>query len=273
MKNILVPCDFSTPAEEAFKFAVKIASQSNGEVHVLHVIDITFLGGKPTLANSYTFSVNFLDDIEKEVDQKFQIMWGKYAPSTMKIKFKHVISSLTQEIETYTSAHDIDLVIMGTHGTGNATVGSNTEKIVRNSKVPVVTIRVAPDHIKNIVFPILPYQVSDKFIGQVKKVQEFFQAKLHLLYINTPVFFKSDPDSNKELTQFALAKKISNCTLNIRSDYSIEGGVAHFVREIDADMIAMGTHGWKGLTHFIIGSTAEDIVNHIKMPIWTLQLE
>ncbi|MBY0436446.1 MAG: universal stress protein, partial [Cyclobacteriaceae bacterium] len=43
MKKILVPCDFSAPAIEAFKFAVDIASRTNGEVHVLKVIDFPMI--------------------------------------------------------------------------------------------------------------------------------------------------------------------------------------------------------------------------------------
>jgi nucleotide-binding universal stress UspA family protein len=273
MKKILVPCDFSKPAEEAFKFAVHIAGQSKGEIHVLYVIDITFLRGTPTLSYSYAFNVNFLKEIEMDTDQKFQIMCGRYAPVTMKVKFKHVISSLTSEVENYVKANGIDLVIMGTHGEGNATFGSNTEKIVRNAPVPVISVRTSPANIKNIVLPLLPNQTDDNFIKEVKSLQDFFQAKLHLLYINTPLFFRSDPASINQLQTFAKRKGLSNYTIHVRSDYSIEDGIAHFAKETNSDMIAIGTHAWKGLAHMFIGSTAEQMVNHIKIPIWTLCLE
>lgn len=273
MKNILVPCDFSKPAEEAFKFAVKIAAQSKGEIHVLYVIDITFLKGNPTLSHAYAFNVSFLKDIEKEADQKFQIMCGRHAPMTMKVTFKHVISSLTLEVENYIKQNNIDLVVMGTHGEGNALFGSNTEKIVRYANVPVLSVRTAPSEIKSIVLPVLPHEANDNFIKEVKALQQFFQAKLHLLYVNTPLFFKSDPDSKIELEQFAREKEFSNYTTNVRSDYTLEAGITHFATEVDADMIAMGTHAWKGLAHLFIGSTAEDVVNHVKIPIWTVQLK
>jgi nucleotide-binding universal stress UspA family protein len=38
-------------------------------------------------------------------------------------------------------------------------------------------------------------------------------------------------------------------------------------------MVAMGTHAWKGLAHFFIGSIAEDVANHLTIPIWTLCLK
>jgi nucleotide-binding universal stress UspA family protein len=272
MENILVPCDFSKPAEEAFKFAVSIASQNKGNIHVLYVIDMTFMKGNPTLANSYAFNVSFLKEIEKEVEQKFQVMWGKHAPLTMPVKFTHTVSSLTSEVEDYIAANKIDLVIMGTHGEGNASFGSNTEKIVRNSPVPVLSVRSAPHQIKNIVVPLLPDQKDDHFIRAVQELQNFFGAKVHLLYINTPLFFRSDDDSNSALSAFAHEKRFRNFTTNIRSDYNLEAGISGFAKEIGADMIALGTHAWKGLAHFFIGSTAEDLVNHISIPLWTLRL-
>jgi nucleotide-binding universal stress UspA family protein len=190
MKNILVPCDFSKPAEEAFRFAVKIASQSKGAIHVLNVIDITFLRDNPTLSHSYAFNINFLKDIEREIEQKFQVMRGKYAPLTMEVKFKHVISSLTAEIHNYTVANKIDLVLMGTHGEDGADFGSNTEKIVRNSTVPVFAVRTAPAEIKNIVFPVTPDHRDKDLIAKVNELQTFFQARVHLLYVNTIPFSK-----------------------------------------------------------------------------------
>ncbi|EHK02150.1 UspA domain protein [Candidatus Haloredivivus sp. G17] len=48
-----------------------------------------------------------------------------------------------REINTYTEENSVDLIIMGTHGrTGldRVLVGSNTEKIVRTSEVPVMTV-------------------------------------------------------------------------------------------------------------------------------------
>ncbi|HEX6893321.1 MAG TPA: universal stress protein [Chryseolinea sp.] len=269
MKNLLVPCDFSRPAEEAFKFAVKIASQNEGEIHVLYVIDITFLRGSSAVSNSYVFNANFLKEMEKEANQKFQTMWEKHAPMTMRIKFRHVLSSLASEIENYIKANSIDLVVMGTHGEGNTSFGSNTVKVVRTSPVPVIAIREAPVQIKNIVLAVFPDQTNEHLIQKVKDLQSFFQARLHLVYVNTPLFFQSDPDSNSQLTQFATQAQFSNYTVNVRSDYSIEGGITRFAKEIDADMIAMGTHAWKGLAHFFVGSIAENIVNTVKVPIWT----
>lgn len=272
MKNILVPCDFSKPSIEAFKFAVKIASQNDGEVHVLNVIDITFLNGNSTVSSSYVFTSNFLKDIEKKAEHDYQNMWEKYAPLTMRVRFRHVISSLTTEIEKYILANKIDLVVMGTHGEGNSPFGSNTKKIVRISPVPVLAIRTAPEHVKNILVAVSRDHFNDHFIQSVKDLQAFFKATLHLVYINTPTLFQSDSESFALLKAFVERGQFGDYTISVRSDLSVESGLVAFSKEVNADLIAMGTHAWKGLTHYFVGSTAENMVGDIKVPIWTLHL-
>ncbi|HEY9045522.1 MAG TPA: universal stress protein [Ohtaekwangia sp.] len=270
MKNILVPCDFSDPAEEAFRFAIDIARQSEGEVHVLHVIDITFLQGNPSLSYSYAFNLSFLKEIEKDAEDKFNAMRNRHAAKTVAVKFKHIIGSLISEIESYIKTNGINLVVMGTQGTGHAKYGSNTAKVVRHVQVPVITIHTAPEAaIRNIVYPVIPEQKDDALVSQVKELQKFFHARLNLLWVNTPFILKPDPDAQRELQVFAQEFGLYNYTINIRSDYTIEDGVEHFSREIDADMIAMGTHAWKGILHLVVGSITEDVVNHQHVPVWT----
>ena len=66
---------------------------------------------------------------------------------------------------------------------------------------------------------------------------------------------------------------MNNYTLNIFNDTYEESGVISFAQMIKADMIAMGTHGRKGINHIISGSLAEDVVNHIDCPIWTYTIK
>jgi nucleotide-binding universal stress UspA family protein len=161
---------------------------------------------------------------------------------------------------------------MGTNGEGTAVFGSNTQKVVRMSTVPVIALRMAPVDVRNIALAVSDDQFSDDFIQHVKQLQSLFQATLRLVYINTPVLFQNDTDSNRLLAEFAEHAQFTRYTTSIRADYSVEAGIINFAKEINADMIAMGTHGWKGLSRLFIGSTAENIINDLKVPIWTLSL-
>lgn len=274
MKKILVPCDFSTPAQEAFKFAVRIAQQSKGEIHVLYILDITFLRGNPSLSHSYAFNVSFLKEMEVEAEAKFRTMWERYSPLTLPVKFRHSIGSLVEDVESYIRANEIDLIIMGTHGESQARWGTNTEKIVRHSPVPLLAIRREPGKdVKNIVVPVIPDQPDKGFCDKLKQLQFFFNSSLQLLWINTPRIFKNDSDAQEDLQKFATRGGLTNYSIHVRSDYEVEEGIYRFARDNDSDMIAMGTHAWKGLVHIFNGSIAEDIVNHIHLPVWTYAMK
>ncbi|NJN41340.1 MAG: universal stress protein [Flammeovirgaceae bacterium] len=150
-------------------------------------------------------------------------------------------------------------------------IGSNTEKIVRWSKVPVIAIKkyVKGSSIKNIIFPNTLERDQEDLVMKVKALQEFFKATLHILYVNTPANFRNDGENKKRLEEFSKRFMIKNFTLNIYNDIHEEVGVLNFSKSVKADMIAISTHGRKGLSHLLSGSIAEDLVNHIECPIWT----
>lgn len=272
MKKILVPCDFSAAAEEAFKFAVKIASQSGGEIVVLFILDITLWRGNPTLSQSYAFNLNFLKEMEKEADEKFLVMREKFAPKTLSVKFTQKIGTMVPDIASFVIEKEIDLVVMGTRENRKSRPHtSNTQLAIRSCSVPVIAIRKDTDtKIKNIVVPIVPGQRDEKFVQALKTLQSFFKAKIHLLWVNTPEVFMSDPAAGEELLHYAENSSLNNYSLNIRSDDDPEAGILQFASEVDADMIAMGTHAWKGLIHLIAGSTTENVVGRAGLPVWTV---
>jgi len=270
MKKILVPCDFSVPAIDAFRFAVTLAREPKIEIYVLHIIDITFVHGNPSLSQSFAFNLNFLREMELEADSKFQAMFEKYAPITLPVRFEHRIGSLLPDIQKEVTDKDIDLVIMGTSGSHGAGWGSNTEKVIRHIPVPVFAVRKMPvKPITNIVFPVVPSQTGKKFMEELKKIQAFFGSRLHLLWVNTPGHFKTDSAARADLTQFVDAFNLGSVTINTRSDYSVELGILRFAKETDAQLIAMATHQRKGLAHFFVGSDTEDIAKDADFLLWT----
>lgn len=277
MKKILVPCDFSAPAQEAFNFAVNIARQNNGEIHVLYVIDTAFVNNSTgNFSHAAAFNGVFLQKLEEQqLNEKFVAMKERYAHELFSVFFKIDIGSLTQTIENYVRDKNLDLVVMGTHGASGLKeffVGSNTEKVVRSSNVPVIAVPdggKAIQSIGNIVFPVVPKQRTSNFVNEIKVIQNFFQSKLHMLWVNTPHNFKSDGEAIEDLQDFANYHHFKDYTVNVRSEHIEQDGILGFAREINADLITIPTHGRKGLIHWLSGSIAEDIVNHVRCPVWT----
>lgn len=273
MKKILVPCDFSATAVEAFRFAQTLAAKSGGEIYVLHMVDTAVLTGSSSLAYSYSFSAKTLKDLEAKADSYFKAMKEAYPVSGVPVTLVKKMGSLVSGVKQYALEHAFDLIVMGTQGHGQFGVGSNTGKIVRHASVPVLTIRKQPARaIKKIVVPVSSQPDKD-FYYELFKLQQFFGASLHLLSVNTPRTFRKDIDIKADLEKFALDGNLQDYSINIRSDFSAEHGIYAFAKEVDADLIAMGTHAWKGFVYLLAGSVAEDLVNHVDFPIWTFGLE
>ncbi len=273
MKRILVPCDFSDPSIQAFKFAIEIAEKSNGQVMLLHIVEVPVMHDTMIMP-VLDFEMSFFKDLKAKAEKHFAKMKIKYAKEGVKINSLVALGPIQKTIERIAEEKKADLIIMGTHGTTgllDSFIGSNTEKVVRFSAVPVIaTHQLAKlSKIKNIVFPTTLHQNQGPLIRQVKKLQLFFSATLHLLVVNTPGNMKRTPDEKQLMEAYAKHYKLVDYTINTRNDFTVESGIINFAHEIKADMIAMGTHGRKGLSHLFLGSIAESVVNHIDCPTWT----
>jgi nucleotide-binding universal stress UspA family protein len=276
MKKILVPCDFSEQAICAFRMAIDLSEQSKREVHLLHVVELPVMHDSmlmPTLA----FEATLLKELGDNAENQFSKIKLEYA-SDIPIVTKVVFGSTAMMILDYIKDADIELVVMGTKGASGLrelVIGSNAEKIVRRASCPVITVRKysSPHAIKNIVFPNSLEQDQEDLVQHVKALQDFFKATLHIVWINTPGNFTSDNVTLMRLKDFAKRFMLKDYTLSVFNDTFEESGVISFAHAIKADMIAMGTHGRRGLNHVMSGSVAEDVVNHIDCPIWTYTIK
>lgn len=279
MKRVLVPCDFSPTATEAFRFASRIANKTAGDIHVLFIIDSAFLkNAAPGLSGHTTFNEVVMQRLESEMTEKFRQLIEVVPDAKGNTKFKIETGSLTSTIEAYCINHDMDLVIMGTHGASGLKellIGSNTEKVVRHAPVPVIAVPPESfgEQINSIVFPVVPEDVSEGAVYEVKAIQTLFGAKLHLLWINTQHIFKSDADAIEDLKDFAARHHLQNYDVHVRSDYSEHEGIQRFVKHIKAGLLFMPTHARKGIVHWFTGSITEKVVNHVECPVWTMAMK
>jgi len=227
----------------------------------------------PTLS----FEEAFIKDMKAHAEKNFAKMKEKWAKEGPKVSSYVEFGGTTSTIRDFINEKKIDLILMGTHGASGVKeffIGSNTEKIVRTAGVPVISIKkqLKLQSIKNIVFPTIADLNHEELVSEVKALQYFFKATLHILYVNTPSTFNRDLEIKPRLKAFAKRFMLKDFTLNVWNDYSEEEGLKNFVNESKADMIAMATHGRRGLNHLMSGSIAEDAVNHINCPIWTYKI-
>lgn len=277
MKKILVPCDFSKPAINAFRFALDIAQQSNGSVHLLNSIDLTGIQD-PMMMPALTLEQGFIGELKEKASEELTKIITKYNQEDVKVTWSIEFGSLARVITEFVEKNSIDLIIMGSHGASGFSehfVGSNAERIIRHSSVPVLVMKhYYKGPIKSIVFPnILDTENQEDLITKVKALQAFFKATVHILFVNTPINFTSDIVTLARLKEFVKRNMFKNYTINIHNHIYEDEGIISFTKSIKGNLIAMGTHGRKGISHLLNGSLAEDVANHTDSLIWTYTLK
>ncbi len=272
MKKILVPCDFSDTALQAFRYACEIATVSRGEIFLLNIIELPSIHTS-LFVPAQAYESVFLKELKLKAHKNFEKMKEKWA-GNVKVHLTLEQGSVTSAIKKFVDRKRIDLIVMGTHGSSGIkeyALGSNTEKIVRTSKVPVIAIKrsVSISSIKNLILPT-KIDASKKLITSIKALQSLLKAHLHLLYVNTPSNFVSDRFTEPKLIEFARLNQLKNCSIHIYNDIDEEAGIINFSAKFKNRMIAMATHGRTGINRLMTGSITEDVVNHIDCPIWTI---
>ncbi|WP_192350014.1 universal stress protein [Algoriphagus sp. Y33] len=281
MNKILVPFDFSEQAQHALDLSTNLSSKlDNVEITVLHVIEIPSTAGMNTMGGGemvpdYENQIFFIELMDRRKAQ-FKEMESKYSGNNYSFRTKLVLGNAFKSISSAILEEDPDLVVMGSKGSSGmeeVLIGSNTEKVVRTAHCPVVTVKTATDPatIKKIVFASDFREDQDELANQLIALQKLFDADLYLVIINTPGSFETTRESAVRIKRFVNKYAIVGAVAEIYNSYSEEAGIVEFAGDIDADMIAMATHGRTGLAHLFTGSIAEDVVNHAKRPVWTFK--
>lgn len=263
IKNILVPYDFSDCATDALRVAAKIARLTEACIDVVHCYEEN---------NDFHTNHKLREEIEAKLERvpTFGFLQG------IELKKFMLRQMVITDMFKNERLAQMDLVVMGSHGAQGlrGVVGSNTQKVVRIAPMPVLVIKHQIDDftVKDMVY------ASNFTPGDVEKFEAFlpvvslFDPKVHLLKVNTPKNFERSEDTFKAIDNFLQRHELRKFTTTIYNDLSIEEGILNFSKGIDADMIAMATHGRTGFFHVVNGSLTEDIVNHTTFPVLSVKL-
>jgi len=281
MKRILVPCDFSAAAKHAFQFAVEMAAATGGRIFVLKIMQVptVFGNGMPGQPFEAIDPLSMIDEWIAYSEKEFEKLKSKIARGPARVELLLETGYVNDVIRDVITREKIDLVIMGTDGASGLKeffLGSHTERIVRASPVPVMAIH-GPFHlnwVKNIVFPTTMELDQKRLVEQIKGLQTLFGAVIHLLYVNGfPFSLESEEQAERKLEDYALFYGLKNYTVHVSRGLNVQEGILKYARRIPNSIIAMGTHGHKGLAHITEGSVAEDVVNHLTEPVWTYVMQ
>ena len=277
MKKILVPCDFSKAAIDAYHQALSLAAKPGGTVYLLHVIEPPLMQDT-MLMPTLNFEEELMRDMKAKAEKEFTALAKKNSEKEITVSHEIRYGSVASVILEQVAEKKADMVVMGSTGASGVKeylIGSNAERIVRQSPVPVMVVKKNSSRpIKNIVFPNdLNVEHQDDLVARVKELQNTFHANLHIVWINTPSDFQIDTLTWQRLEAFAKRFMFAHCTLHIFNHLSKQQGIIEFTNRVNGGLIALGTHGRTGLAHLFNASVAEDVVNHTDSLVWTYSLK
>lgn len=226
MLKILFPTDYSACSRAALGYAISLASESSGEILILHVIEPTspFLG--PDFdAESNPLRETFFEYLKALLANKPQVT------------FEHrtvVASPVTAIVET-AEVETVDLIVMGTTGrTGvkRLVLGSVAEEVVRRAPCPVLTSKEAcseltPHAVQAADLPAWPAnELPSEHLAHELTVEVGQSPALALLIRAiqaraSDIHF--DPVDNDLLVRFRIDGRLQNYC---RMDSSVAHGVA-----------------------------------------------
>lgn len=272
MKKILVPTDFSEYALNAAKYAAEIARKFEARIYFLHIVDMPAVetGIIPgQTKQDIAEGLFILKKVKKDFKKLFEQDFLKGLNVAEAVQFDGVYESVISQAKK----HDIDLIVMGTHGTSGYVndffVGSNTDKIVRLSETPVLTIR---DEVKSPSFDKIVFAsdfgegMETSFEG-IGKLIKLFDAKVEMVRIITRDDFYYAAPMLSLMEDFAKRQALKNYECHVFSAATVQDGINEFAQFKNADLVATVTHGRRGLARLINGSVTSDLMKNSPLPI------
>lgn len=276
MKKILVPTDFSDQAENALKVAAQMARKFDSEIFLLHLLDLPLdlvNPARPRDSGDLPEAIFFM----KLAHQRFTNVMKKDFLKGINVHETVEFDEAFDGIMNISNKYECDVIVMGSSGADGIKeifIGSNTEKVVRHSEVPVLVIKkeIPVFDVHKFIFATdLDPETIPTFQKAVNFAQKL-QAKIELVMVNTPSKFITTAQMDEKLEIYTANIDDTHYHFTLYNDVSVETGILNYGNKIKADLIGISTHGRQGLAHFINGSISEDLVNHAKRPIVTFKI-
>lgn len=145
LKRILVPTDFSVCSDAAMKYARALCEAFQAQLHLMHVIQDPYT--QPWAAEAFPTPLGeMLEQWQQQARERLATLLP--ADDRAGATIATVVGSPYYEIVRYATEHQVDLIVIGTHGRGplgHMLLGSVAEKVVRKAPCPVLTVR-HPQH-------------------------------------------------------------------------------------------------------------------------------
>jgi len=281
IKNILVPIDFSHNSEMALNEAIKLADLLKADIFLLHVVEYLnefngyFYSVVPEMQTSLPLLTEFEKTVEKKMEEKKAEIIKKFG---IKPEVFIISGQVYSEIIRFSKNKKIDLIVMGTHGVSGYKelfIGSNAQRVVNLSDVPVLTIQkeVNEAGFKNILIPIDNEWHSREKVNLALAIADIFGATIHIIGL-------IHSDEERDLNKFKIKlESIENLITKDKLLYkttivhgkNLAKDAMHYASENNCDLIIINTGHESELAGIFLGAFAQQIVNHSKIPVLSIK--
>lgn len=278
IQNILIPYDFSETAALALEHAVFMAKLCKGKITLLHVIETYSFTS--AISNAFSKSQSeFENKIEETTKEKLKgIADGIHKKSAIQVNFVAEVGSIYKQIIKVANEIDANMIIMGTHGASGVSeflLGSNAYKIVSGSPCPVITVQSHAKKIgfKDIVLPIDDSAVSRQKVTYAIEIAKFYSSTLHIAGLRTSKnadFVRKFEIKVRQVEDYISEHNVV-CTRKMFDGDDISKMALNYADEINADLIIIMTEQEASPGFLGIGSAAQTLVNHSKVPVMSIR--
>lgn len=267
--KILVPVDFREESIAALRFAVKIAQSINGEIVLMYIIEEQGFFTNMILTDEQREMIN------KSAADKLSAL-VKEEKSLEKIHVETIVRKgkvYTQIVETGLEIN-ARFIIMGRTDSSDWKknfTGTNTLHIIRESRIPVITVR-NDKHLSDdyILLPLdLRKSIKEK-VGKAIEIARLLKAQIKILTVLSTDLISIELKVNERLYELQqIFKKFDvECTTHIiESREDIYKIINEYAAEIGVDIIMIMTQQELDFHEFIVGTTAQEIINNAELPV------
>lgn len=278
IKKILIPLDFSFTSLKALDYAVILAKLSDAEIMLLHVIENIHATSDPfffTITHSFDYEAALMKLSNENLKQ---IAEKTIKKGVKKVNIHSTFGRTHQEIIRFSKKIKADMIVVGTHGVSGFrefAMGSNTFRIVHDSKCPVLSIQKVNKAVKfnTILIPFTDHPHSREKVDYALRMAQIYGASLHVLGIDDE---RTKSHSKKIALEAQQIKSIAEeqnlkCVVKIVQAPYIPKTILGHAAKIKADLIVtIGDEEKQNLLEYFTGSISQQIINHSKIPVMSI---
>jgi nucleotide-binding universal stress UspA family protein len=273
MVNILVPTDLSKLSKIAVQYAVKIASKVDGNVTLLHVINIV----DPTRATMrqrlITLERELFDAAKEDLDALAKEV-SKTMKSDLPIAIKIVKGpSFNDAVKKEAKRLHTGLIVMGTRGASGLkkyVMGSNTASVIDVSRVPVLAVPELGTFksFKNVVYAS-DLNHLEKELKALIPYLEKFESTVHLIHVTQSL--KAVSSIERKIESVVQKTGYKNVIVRVMVNKKVDEAIDRYVEVTKADLLTMFSHEHSFYEKLFDRSMTRKMAFQSKVPLLTFR--